>query len=286
MKPLFGYNKTTEKPGYAHKFITKTITKSLENEYDDIAQASYNITKKMENKVKKYSIYIIFFGAILVGICLLFGFQDGFVKMWESRSWLCILGGIAIIVGIIARIASIFIKPKPSLLEDLKWNKEELENWHKKRDEYFNFPNERYDIDILCPQYKEKNVEVKLEVPLGVFNNIPTIMYKDENTLFISDNLSLYEIPLKNFVKLQKQEESRSFLNWTQKEPCTKEYQEKYNNQVYKMSASYKTKSNIKVIFNFEGEEYYFEVLPYDYEDIYKIFSNNEENIHEEENEK
>ena len=38
------------------------------------------------------------------------------------------------------------------------------------------------------------------------------------------------------------------------------------------MSASYKAKSNIKVIFNFEGEEYYFEVLPYDYEDIYKIF--------------
>lgn len=272
MKPLFGFNKTTEKPGYAHQFITKTITKALENEYDEIAQASFNINKKMENKVKKYSLLITVFGLILLGICLLFGFQDGFDKMWESRSWLCILGIIATIVGIVARIVSIFIKPKPSLLEDLKWNKEELENWHKKRDEYFAFPHEKYDIDILCPQYKEKNGEVKLEIPLGVYNNIPTIIYKQNDTLYISDNLSLYEIPFQNFVRLEKQEESRSFLNWTQSEPCTKEYQEKCNNQVYKMSASYKAKSNIKVIFNFEGEEYYFEVLPYDYEDIYKIF--------------
>ena len=194
---------------------------------------------------------------ILVGVCSYYIIKDGFDSMWETRSWLFILGIIATVVGIAARIISIFIKPKQQILDDLKWNKEDLENWHKKRDEYFDFPNEKYNIDILCPQYSEKKDSIKLEIPLGVFNNIPTIMYRENDILYISDNMSLYEIPFKNFVRCEYISESRSFYNWTQEEQCTKEYQEKHNNEVYKMSASFKSKSCMKVIFNFENEEYY-----------------------------
>ena len=38
----------------------------------------------------------------------------------------------------------------------------------------------------------------------------------------------------------------------------------------------------MKVFFNFHGEEYYFEVLPYDFEKIEKLFNQNQLTIEEE----
>lgn len=278
MKPLFGYNKTTNEPGYAHRFITKTLPKGLENEYDEIVRASYNINRKLENKIKKYSKYIIMFGGILVVICLLFAFQDGFKKMWEERSYLLILGSIALVVGIVATIVSRFIKPKQEILEDLEWNKKELENWYKKRDEYFDVPNQKYEIDILCPQYSMKKGQVKLEVPFGLYNNIPSIMYKDEEKLYITDNISLYEIPFEAFKTIISTKEKRNFMNWTQKEEYGNDIKIKYNNQISKSGSGYTSSTCMKIVFEFEEEEYYFEVLPYDYEDADEIFKRTSEN--------
>ena len=56
----------------------------------------------------------------------MFGFRDGFVEMWQERASLLILGAVALVVGILARIFSRFVKPKKELLEDLEWNKKKL----------------------------------------------------------------------------------------------------------------------------------------------------------------
>lgn len=273
MKPLFGFNKTTQQPGYAEKFITKSISKKLENEYDEIVQVSYNIQRKMDNKLKRYSRYIIFFGIVLLLVCTVFWFKDGFPKMWEERSLLLIIGAIATLLGVGCLIASRFIKPSKDLLEDLEWNKKELEDWYKRHEEYFAFGDNTYKIDILCPQYKEKNGNVKVDVPFGYFNNIPTIMFKQDDKLCVSDNMSLYEIPYENITAVKFSKEPRQFYNWTQKEPFSKEYVEKMEKQVVKAGQAYKAMSCGRVIFNFEEEEYYFEFLPYDYDKIKEIFS-------------
>lgn len=281
MKPLFGFNKTTQQPGYAHQFITKSISKKLENEYDEIVQASYNIQRKMDNKLKRYSKYIIFFGVVLLLVCTIFWFKDGFQKMWEERSLLFILGSIATVAGIIATIVSRFIKPSKTLLEDLEWNKKELEEWYKKHEEYFNFGENTYKVDILCPQYKDKNGEVKIELSFGMFNNIPTIMYKNEDKLCVSDNMSLYEIPYENITKVIFSNEPRVFYNWTQEEPFSKEYEEKMQKQIIRAGQGFKASSCGRVVFNFEGEEYYFEFLPYDFEKIEQIFQDKIEVLEE-----
>lgn len=273
MKPLFGFNKTTQQPGYAHQFITKSISKKLENEYDEIVQASYNIQRKMDNKLKRYSKYILFFGVVLLLTCTVFWFKDGFTKMWEERSLLFVLGAVASVVGIGCIIASRFIKPNKDLLEDLEWNKKELEDWYKKHEEFFAFGDNTHKVDILCPQYKEKNGQVKIDVPFGMFNNIPTVMFRQDDKLCVSDNMSLYEIPYENVTVVKFSKEPRPFYNWTQEEPFTKEYVEKMENQIVKSGQGYKAMSCGRVIFNFEGEEYYFEFLPYDFDKIEKIFS-------------
>lgn len=290
MKPFFGFNKTTQQPGFAHQFITKSISKKLENEYDEIVQASYNIQRKLENKLKRYSKYIVFFGVVLLLVCAVFWFKDGFEKMWAERSLLFILGGIGTVLGIVCLIVSRFIKPNKALLEDLEWNKKELEEWYKKHKEFFAFGENTYKIDILCPQYKMKKDEVKIEVPFGIFNNIPTVMYKEEDKLCISDNMSLYEIPYENVSEIKFSKEPRVFYNWTQEEPFTKEYEEKMEKQIVKTGQGFKAMSCGRVIFNFEGDEYYFEFLPYDYAKIEEIFSDKityqEEQEVKEENEK
>lgn len=272
MKPLFGYNKTTNQPSYAHKFITKTISKKLEAEYDEIVQVSNNIHKKMENKLRKYSKYIIFFGISLLLVCCVFWFKDGFTKMWEERQMLLILGGISSIVGVVLVIVSLFIKPSKELLEDLEWNKKELAEWNKKLDEFFAFGDNTYKVDILCPQYSEKNGKVKLEVMFGLFNNIPTTMFIENDKLCVSDKLSLYEIPMENVTAVKFSKEPRPFYNWTQDEEYSKEYSEKVGNQIVKSGAGYKAMSCGRVYFNFEGEEYYFEFLPYDFYKINELF--------------
>ena len=275
MKPLFGFNKTTNSAGYAHKFIIKEISKSLETEYDEIATISYNINKKLQNKMKKYAKYVIFFGAILFFIAMGSALVHGWDVLFNEQKYSFILGIIGIVVGLIMQIVSLFIKPRKAVLEDLEWNKRELARWIKKRNEYFGFDNNYEEIDILCPQYAIKDGVVKLEVPMGIFNNIPTVMYKKDNNLYISDNLSLYEIPLENFVKIETVNGKKGFLNWTQKEEFTKEYQQE--NNIFKGSTGYRAYSYKKVIFNFEGEEYYFEVLPYDFEVLSKIFEEEKE---------
>lgn len=271
MKPLFGYNKTTNSAGYAHKFIVKEISKPLETEYDEIATISYNIHKKMQNKLKKYSKYIIFFGAILLIIAIGSALVHGWNVLFKEQKYIFILGILGVVVGTIAQIISLFIKPRKALIEDLEWNKREFARWIQKRNEYFGFEADHEEIDILCPQYSIKNGIVKLEVPMGIFNNIPTVMYKKDNNLYISDNLSLYEIPMENFVKVEKIKDKKGFLNWTQKEEFSKEYQQA--NNIFKASTGYRAYEFERVIFNFEGEEYYFETLPYDFEGIEKIFN-------------
>lgn len=274
MKPLFGFNKTTQQPGYAHQFITKSISKQLENEYDEIVQASYNIQRKMENKLRRYSKYILFFGIMLLLVCCIFWFiERDFMKMWETRSFVFILGCIGTAGGLIALIASFFIKPNKELLEDLEWNKKELEDWYKRHEEFFNFGDNTYKIDILCPQYKEKNGQIKIELAFGMYNNIPTIVYKEEDKLCISDNMSLYEIPYENVSSVMFLNEQRNFYNWTQTEKLTKEYEEKLNGQITKNGSGFKAKTCARIVFNFEGEEYYFDVLPYDFEKIEVLFS-------------
>ena len=91
-----------------------------------------------------------------------------------------------------------------------------------------------------------------------------------DNNLYISDNLSLYEIPFECFEKVITVNEKIGFLNWTQKEQFTKEYQQ--TNKIYKASAGYRAYSYKRIIFKFEDEEYYFDTLPYDFEGIEKIF--------------
>lgn len=280
MKPLFGFNKTTNEPSYAHKYITKTISKSLENEYDEIAQANYNINRKLDNKLKKYSFYIVLFGALLLVVGL---YQAAIVKVpWNEYSLIVILGAISFVFGIVARIIAQFLKPKQSLLDDLEWNNQEKENWYKKRDEFFDLPKGSYEVDIIALQYQEKNGEIKINAPFNSYNNIPTIMCVKDGILFVCDNLSLYEIPMEYFSSYQIINEPKSFMNWTQKERCTKEYSQSQNNQIQKGSGSYKALSYMKVFFNFHGEEYYFEVLPYDFEKIEKLFNQNQLTIEEE----
>lgn len=273
MKPLFGFNKTTNTAGYAHKFIVKEISKSLENEYDEIATVSFNIHKKLENKMKKYAKYVIFFGAIMLIIALSSAMLHGWNVLFDEQKYSFILGVVGTIAGIIMQVVSIFIKPKKAILEDLEWNKRELAKWYEKRNEYFSFNSEFEEIDILCPQYSIKKDVVKLEVPGNIFNNIPVIMYRNNNFIYICDNLSLYEIPFENFVRIETINDKRSFLNWTHKEKYTKDLVDK---GIYKATAGYRVYSYQKIVFSFDDEEYYFEVLPYDFDAVSNVFNLNE----------
>ena len=305
MKPLFGFDKTNNKPSKASEYVTKTISKALENEYDEITQISFNIHKKLENKLKKYSKYIIFFGAVLVISCILLAIKDNsFSQMWEQRKIVLIVGGIALVAGIAARIISNFIKPKKELLEDLEWNKKELENWMQKRADFFEFDENIYKIDILHAMFTIKKGEVKPILTFGTYNNVPTVMFIKNGNFCVSDNINVYEFPLEYFKEVVEIEEKKAFSNWTQKEEYTQEYANSIDGAVVKKGITYHITKCKRVIFDIDGEEYYFEIIPYDFEKMDELVNqiniskplmidleeeNEEENLfelREEENEK
>lgn len=273
MRPLFGFEKKSKNDSYAVKYITKTLTKTLENEYNDISQSQYMTKRKMNGRLTTISRYLSW-GALFVailGIVPIFS-ENVTDKLGELKNNLpyIIISIVLYVVAIILLICNKYVKPSRKLQNTYDDLTNAMKEWEIKRDLYFEFPENKKRVDILVPHYTIKNDQIKEQGMYAHGINLPTICYVENDKLYISDSLSVYEFPISNIEKFVLIEEKTPFLYWNLEEKVT---DEKFvtmgiaKNKLGGFSAPNKG----RVIFNFEDGKYYFDVLPFDFETISQL---------------
>ena len=265
VKPMFcqNYNLSEEENNKnLEVFKIKEVSKELITELEELEKKAGAINKQKRGFGGVF--YFLFFIGLLFVISFL-------TKLPENPNIIVESIGI-FILSILAIIASIayFIYDFKRIKKLQK--SEEVTNLEAGYNEYFEKRNKElgvkedaYDIDVLF-DFIKKN---KTEAYKGMIANIFVSAYVSDGYFCMVDTQSVYGFPLDNFKEIVEVKEKVNFINWNKNVQCNSDEYKKYH--IKRTNIGFISPNKYRVIITKDDEEYYFDILPYDYDNVKKL---------------
>lgn len=265
VKPMFchNYNLSEEENNKnLEAFKIKEVSKELITELEELEKKAGSINKK--NRGFGGVFYFLFFMGLLFVISILSKLQENPKIITESLS-VFILGILAIVASIAYFIYDVKRVKKLQKSEEVTNLEAGYNKYFEKRNKELGVKEEAYDIDVLF-DFIKKN---KTEAYKGMVANIFVSAYVSDGYFCMVDTQSVYGFPVESFKEIVEVPEKVTFVNWNKKAPFNSEEYKSY--KIKHTNLGFISPNKYRVIFTKDDEDYYFDVLPFDYENVKRL---------------
>lgn len=275
MRSAFVYNENIseqENEKNISRFRVLSLPKELLDEGIELDKRIDKLNKK--SGVLGKAVYFIF----IIGMVFLFSILLNISKnpnaIIESLP-IFIISCLAVLLGIGYYIGQYISTKKLRNSEEVKEITRLSNAFMKKRDDFFGIPSDAKIIDICFKHVKRVRASEEMDV-LSLpeddtfVANIGVTAFVKNNKLHLADTESVYGFDLSNYKREEKNENKVKFTSWNKKKPYRRdEYAQYY---IKFMGAGFLSIiGSYRFVFEIDNEEYYLEVLPYDYDVMKKL---------------
>lgn len=274
MRSAFLYNENIseqENEDNISKFRILSLPKDLLDEGIELDKRIDKLNKK--SGVLGKAVYFIFIIGMVFLFSILLNINKNPNAIIESLP-IFIISCLAVLLGIGYYIGQYISAKKLRNSDEVKEITRLSNAFMKKRDDFFGVPADAKIIDICFKHIKRVRASEGMDVSsLPEDNtfvaNIGVTAFVKNNRLHLADTESVYGFDLANYKREEKNENKIKFTSWNKKKPYRRDEYAQYN---IKFSGAFLSMiGSYRFVFEIDNEEYYLEVLPYDYDVMKKM---------------
>lgn len=269
MKNLFGFTK--DGINNFEKFVIRKIEQDKSDELDELVEQGD--TLKKEKLAPLWMTIVMYIAGGIGFLCTVLTFLNkngGFTASMKNAPYI-FYTGIGLLVLALALFLYSSYKNKKAYKDD------EVNDYLKVVDEKvheclteLDVPQFYKKIDVLFSIEKQNKKDEKVNAKIaGMYNyvNQETNVFAENNKLCFADNTMVVSIPFDSIVRIEEIKKNTFLPQWNKSEPLKKYKEYKVKANQYGIIA----KTLYKFYLNVDGEEYYFIVPNYDFEEMINI---------------